>query len=143
MKEKILTLHRAGKKKIKHRQQKFHVLTPACTNFENAYSTPGTQHKPTNALSQDLINKVQAFYERDDISRMSPNVKHSRKFLNPATGKKEIRQLRHLMFRLSEVYNLFIAENMVENGKFLSLVWGGFILTTNLTTLKIVTEPNI
>lgn len=74
------------------------------------------QNKPTKALSNDVINKIQLFYERDDVSRMSPDVKHYRKFMNASTGKKEFRQMRHLMYRLSEVYALFVTENMLQSG---------------------------
>lgn len=53
---------------------------------------------------------VRAFYERDDISRVSPNSKDCRRIKN-ATGDKEIRQLRFLMFTLKEVHALFLEES--------------------------------
>lgn len=76
------------------------------------------KHKTGHYLSEEIIQKVHLFYERDDISRMSPEVKHTRKYLNSATGKKEIKQMRFLMYRLSEVHNLFIAEQATGNGNF-------------------------
>lgn len=72
----------------------------------------------SNATTPDLVKEVKDFYERDDISRMSPDVKGCRKFLNEVTGQKEIKQIRHLMYRLSEVYALFIAEKC----KFLTIL---------------------
>lgn len=74
--------------------------------------------KIKRGLSLDLITEVLNFYERDDISIMSPNVRDARKFVNPTTGVKEVRQLRHLMFKLSEVYALFNEEHALKNGKF-------------------------
>lgn len=65
--------------------------------------------RPPNAISQDLVMKVRSFYERDDISRVSPNAKDVRYFTDKS-GKKELQQIRHLMYRLSEVYALFIME---------------------------------
>lgn len=65
--------------------------------------------RPVKAISQDLAVQVRSFYERDDISRVSPNAKDVRYF-DGQCGKKELKQIRHLMYRLSEVYALFIAE---------------------------------
>lgn len=61
-------------------------------------------------LRIDLVKEIRDFYERDDISRISPNVKDSRKFADPDTGEKLVRQVRHLNYKLSEVYDLFMAE---------------------------------
>ncbi len=68
-----------------------------------------TIRRPTNAISKDLMMKVRSFYERDDISRVSPNARDVRHFVDDS-GKKELQQIRHLMYRLSEVYALFIME---------------------------------
>lgn len=73
--------------------------------------------RPANAISQDLVMKVRSFYERDDISRVSPNAKDVRYFTDQS-GKKELQQIRHLLYRLSEVYALFIMEyGEGENGE--------------------------
>lgn len=61
-------------------------------------------------LSSSLLKDIQLFYERDEISRVSPNVKDARKFVNDITGEKEVKQIRHLMYKLSEVYNMFVDE---------------------------------
>lgn len=96
------------------------VLSELLTAFSNKNPVPLEPYSITHSggrttLQADIIEKVHDFYERDDISRMSPNVADSRKFLNQNTGKKEVKQVRHMMFRLSEAYALFI-EDMTKNG---------------------------
>lgn len=61
-------------------------------------------------LSAELIDAVRQFYQRDDISRPSPNVKDCKRFVNEDTGEKEYRQVRHLMYKLSEAHALFVEE---------------------------------
>lgn len=74
-----------------------------------------TQPKRTKAISPSDIDQVKAFYDRDDISRMSPNVKDCRNFVDPITGTKEYKQLRFLMYKLADVYAMF--EKHVQNGE--------------------------
>lgn len=62
-----------------------------------------------------IVEEIQAFYERDDISRMSANVKDVRSFVDPVTGSEEMKQTRFLMYKLPEVYDMFV-KNM-QNGK--------------------------
>lgn len=62
------------------------------------------------SLSSDVVQAVENFYQKDDISRMSPNVKDCRLILNPLTGRKETTQIRHLMYNVSEVYALFLSD---------------------------------
>lgn len=70
-----------------------------------------SEKKKTNiGLSSTLVKDIKLFYERDDISRISPNVKDVRKFVNSDTGDKEERQIRHLAYKLSEVYLKFLDE---------------------------------
>lgn len=68
----------------------------------------------SNAVSQDLVSKVRYFYERNDISRVSLNAKDVRYFVNES-GKKQLQQIRHLMYRLYEVYASFIVEYGQDN----------------------------
>lgn len=70
-----------------------------------------------NGLAPDIVAEVKLFYERDDISRMSPNMKDYRKFKDPVTGAKEMQQIRYLMYRLSDVHRLFLRH--MQNGKIL------------------------
>lgn len=63
-----------------------------------------------------------AFYERDDVSRMSPNVKHCKKFEDPSTGTKEFKQIRFLMYTLSDVYEMF-KKQAVQNGEFITKIF--------------------
>lgn len=71
--------------------------------------------KRTKGVTQPEIDLVRAFYERDDISRMSPNVKDCRKFTDPVTGVQEHKQLRFLMYKLTDVFAMF--GKHVESGK--------------------------
>lgn len=78
-------------------------------------------NKPTmkrggnKGLSAELTDKIQLFYQRDDVSRMSPNLKDTRYFVDPRTGRKELQQIRHLVVTLKQAYDLFGKEN---SGKF-------------------------
>lgn len=76
-----------------------------------------TKARPTRALKSAVVESVISFYERDDISRMSPNMRDCRKFVDPKTGLKEEKQIRHLMYKLSDVYSMFLRH--VQNGKFM------------------------
>lgn len=75
---------------------------------DNSYCT--TKEKPSKGLSPNLVEAITEFYQRDDISRVSPNVKDCKRFVNDITGVKEYKQVRHLMFKLSEVRALFVEE---------------------------------
>ena len=82
----------------------------------NMVANTTAKAKPTRAISSNLIESVKSFYERDDISRMSPDMRNCRKFVNPVTGVKEEKQIRHLMYKVMDVYNMFLLH--VQNGKF-------------------------
>ncbi|XP_037025686.1 uncharacterized protein LOC119077393 [Bradysia coprophila] len=68
----------------------------------------GVKTRPTRALSSGITDSVISFYERDDVSRMSPNMRDCRKFVDPKTGVKEEKQIRYLMYKLSDVYDMFV-----------------------------------
>lgn len=72
--------------------------------------------KGSKGLRPDVIAMVKAFYERDDISRISPNMRDCKKFKDPVTGVKETKQIRYLMYKLRDVHRLFVQH--IENGKF-------------------------
>lgn len=55
-------------------------------------------------LTEDIIQ----FYERDDVSRTSPNVKDCRFYLNKQSGKQELKQKRHLVVTLAQAYDKFL-----------------------------------
>lgn len=73
--------------------------------------------KSTN-ISSAVISSVLKFYERDDISRMSPNTKDTRFFKNSANGTKELKTLRHLTRKLDKLYNVFVQEWQIKKGKY-------------------------
>lgn len=86
-----------------------HSLNPKDKD-EVIENTNSMKNKTCKGLSPDLIEAIEGFYQRDDISRVSPNVKDCKRFVNNTTGEKEYRQVRHLMFKLSEVHALFVEE---------------------------------
>lgn len=65
-------------------------------------------------VSAELVDKIELFYQRDDVSRMSPNVKDTRNFVDPKTSQKELKQIRHLVVTLKQAYDLFDKENSGE-----------------------------
>lgn len=78
-----------------------------------------TNSTSTRGIKPDVINLVKSFYNRDDISRISPNVRDCRKFKDSITGIKELKQIRYLMYRLSDAYSLFLQH--IRKGNFASL----------------------
>lgn len=77
-------------------------------------------------LAPDVVDEIKTFYERDDISRISPNMRDCRKFKDPATGVKEIKQMRYLMYKLTDVYKLYLRHT--QNGKILFFIFFGFVI---------------
>ncbi|XP_037049030.1 uncharacterized protein LOC119083416 [Bradysia coprophila] len=72
--------------------------------------TVSTGKKSAHGLDATLVDLIERFYQRDDVSRISPNVKDAKYFRNPVTGQKELKQLRHLIFKLSDAYTKFVKE---------------------------------
>ena len=72
--------------------------------------------KPPKGVSVDAVAMVRAFYERDNVSRMSANVKDCRAFIEPSTGCKEVKQIRYLQHKLDVVYNMFVEH--IQSGQF-------------------------
>lgn len=69
-------------------------------------------------LSTSVVDEVVQFYARDEISRISPNVKDCRKFLNSSTGAKEYKQIRFLIHKLTDVYAMFVKH--IQEGTFVA-----------------------
>lgn len=82
--------------------------------------------KSSKGLKSEVIDSVKSFYERDDISRISPNMRDCRKFKDPITGTKELKQIRYLMYKLSDAHKLFVQH--IQKGKILwVLIWSASI----------------
>lgn len=78
--------------------------------------TKSTFTKKSAAAEQN--SKIRKFYERDDISRVSPNTKDVKKYTCPETEQELFLPTRHMVLSLKEAYALFVEENKnVENGK--------------------------
>lgn len=65
-------------------------------------------------IDSTLKQQILEFYEKDDVSRMSPNVKDTKYFRNPTTGEKELKQKRHMIVTLQEAYDAFKEDNSGE-----------------------------
>ncbi len=90
-----------------------------------------TKPTSTRGIKPDVINLVKSFYQRDDMSRISPNVRDCRKFKDPITGIKESKQIRYLMHRLSDVYSFFLRHirkgSVIESGILLCFIMTRFV----------------
>lgn len=85
------------------------------TNKVTLESTSTVERKSTRAVTASDIELVKSFFERDDISRMSSNMRDCRKFTDPTTGVEVLKQIRYLMYRLVDVHSLFV--KFVQNGE--------------------------
>lgn len=65
-----------------------------------------------NKVPQHIRNKIQEFYERDDISRQVPGRKDAVTVWE--NGKKFKKQAQHLVYSLREVFELFKLENPTD-----------------------------
>ena len=63
----------------------------------------------TERISQDTVNVIKTFYQRDDISRMAPG-KRDVVTIRSDTGKEKV-QKRHLYISIKETDTLFREEN--------------------------------
>lgn len=57
-----------------------------------------------------LVKDISEFYERDDVSRMSPKMRDVKKYTNNQTGTMELMPTRHMIMTVREAYALFIEE---------------------------------
>ena len=71
--------------------------------------------KHRNAVTEDQINEIQAFYEQDDISRMCPGKKET-KSIKTATGHA-LRQKRYLIMNVNEAYQLYKENSLMKVGR--------------------------
>ena len=79
--------------------------------------------KSNHSISEDVVEKVVSFYQRDDISRIWPGRKDFVKVTNK-DGSKEKRQRRYLQYNIKECFEMFKKENQNVNiglSKFFSL----------------------
>lgn len=57
-----------------------------------------------------MIEDIHDFYERDDISRMSPKMRDVRKSIDAETGEQVITPTRHMILTVKEAYAVFTEE---------------------------------
>ncbi|CAH2086564.1 unnamed protein product [Euphydryas editha] len=68
------------------------------------------KEKTSASLSKETVAQIEAFYQRDDISRAAPGIKDYKSVKDPTTGERQRLQKRHLVMSIGECYRLFIEE---------------------------------
>lgn len=68
------------------------------------------QTKKRKSAASKLIDNVRTFYEREDISRVSPNSEDVKKYKCPDTGEELYSAARHMVLSLKEAYAVFVEE---------------------------------
>lgn len=66
-------------------------------------------------MDQESINKVTDFYNNDEISRQAPGKRDVKSVKDPATGKRSLVQLRHMVMDIGEAYEEFKKSNPDQN----------------------------
>lgn len=75
----------------------------------NVISSKKSTVKRSSQFSE-LIGEIAEFYERDDVSRVSPKIKDVKKYANKQNGAEELLPTRHMIMTLREAYALFIED---------------------------------
>lgn len=60
--------------------------------------------------SNELAVDICGFFERDDISRMSPKPRDVKEYINPETGEKSFEPMKHMILTMREVFAVFVVE---------------------------------
>lgn len=82
-------------------------------------SSTSLNRKKVSFSDSELIESIQDFYYRDDISRTSPNVKDVKTY-KTATGESVNKSIRHMLYTIKEAYALFMEhQTNASNSKFL------------------------
>lgn len=63
---------------------------------------------------EELIDSIHEFYQRDDISRMSPKMRDVKEYKCPKTGENINIQTRHMILTGQEAFGMFIAERIAD-----------------------------
>lgn len=76
---------------------------------------PSTITLNASTKYDEIAKAIAAFYERDDISRVSPKMKDVQKRKSAATGADELTAKRHMVMTLKEAYALFVEDRNATN----------------------------
>lgn len=68
------------------------------------------QYTPNLELIEARIEDIHQFYERDDISRVSPKMKDVKQYTCPETDERVLRPTRHMVLTVRESYSMFMQE---------------------------------
>lgn len=88
------------------------------TEITNAVSTTPPKTRVKAARDLTILKKaIKEFYERDDVSRMSPKTRDVKEYVCPDTGNKILLPTRHMQYTIKEAFALFDEEQQkTENG---------------------------
>lgn len=76
----------------------------------NAVVTPPPLTKKHTETKRDLTTlkrEIKEFYERDDVSRVSPKIRDVKEYVCPDTGNKILLPTRHMLYTGREAFALF------------------------------------
>lgn len=80
-----------------------------------------------SANCSELFEQIVEFYERDDVSRVSPKMSDVKMYTNKQTGVAELHPTRHVIMTLREAYALFIEDQQIKKqgnaNKFILIVF--------------------
>lgn len=99
-------LPRSPTKKTAVLQQIFKVIPQMPTLLQKPDAI-----RSSNTVTDEVKQKDQAFYEKDDISRASPNRKDTMSIKNLPSGNRTHVAKRHMMMTVAEAYSLFVIDN--------------------------------
>lgn len=98
------------------------VLVAICNEMNNSDRNELINAIPSKSIKNRNIETnnstrtdIGNFYERDDISRMSPKMKDVVKRKNVHTGADELTPKRHMILTVKEAYALFAEERKAAN----------------------------
>lgn len=87
------------------------------TEKENIIETITKSNKNSRcSIGKEIGADIREFFERDDISRVSPKIKDVKVYKNAETGIDVLLPTRHMVLTIREAYALFV-EDREQSGK--------------------------
>lgn len=92
-----------------------HIVANSSETEKETLVNVVTKPKCTRASVGSHLNaSIRKFYERDDISRVSPKTSDVKKYKCPETGEESLLPTRHMVLSLKEAYAVFVEETKTE-----------------------------
>lgn len=77
------------------------------------FVTPNHSHQ-NNEFKDLIVKEIEDFFERDDISRVSPKARDTKKYKDAITGEERELSTRHMLLTLKESHAIFCEERKKE-----------------------------